>query len=165
MKGITGAGHCEDDSDVDQVTAPGHAVHGATFQRRHEGEWGDVGWYTTTQAEADDFYFNENGGIRDVVAVEPRANISVGEPICFYGRGSNHRDCSLEVENPNVFCGIGPQKLVQMNGDITEGGDSGGPWYFGLTAFGGHKGNCFSKSSFSLAALFDEALDVTVVKN
>lgn len=159
VRGVTGAGHCD---GIDQINHPGHGVHAAAEQLRHVGEWGDVGWYTTAEAEADDFYADEFNNIRDVAAVEPRANIAIGEAICVYGRASNMRNCSLVVENPNVFCGIGAQKLVQMNGDVTMVGDSGGGWSFGGTAYGGHKGNCFDKSSFSVADLFDEALGVVV---
>ena len=45
---------------------------------------------------------------------------------------------------------------------MTLGGDSGGGWSLGNKAYGGHKGLCFSKSSFSVADLFDEALGVVV---
>lgn len=159
VRGVTGAGHCD---GIDQINHPGHGVHAAVQKQLHVGEWGDVGWYTTAELEVDDFYADEFNNIRDVAAVEPRANIAVGEFVCVYGRASNHRDCSLKVENPNVFCGIGPQKLVQMNGDVTDPGDSGGGWSFNFTAYGGHKGNCFNKSSFSVADLFDEALGVAV---
>ena len=162
VRGVTGAGHCE---NIDGINHPGVGIHAAVEQQRHVGEWGDVGWYTTAQAEADDFYADQNNNIRDVTGVEPRANIAIGEGICFFGRASNNRNCTLEVENPNVFCGIGPQKLAQMNGDVTDPGDSGGGWSFGGTAYGGHKGNCFSKSSFSVADLFDEALGVRVSVN
>lgn len=159
VRGVTGAGHC---SGIDQINHPGHGVHAAFFQAEHIGQWGDVEWYTTGEFEADDFYADEFNNIRDVAAVEPRANIAIGEAICVYGRASNHRDCSLEVENPDVFCGFPQQKLVQMNGAVTIGGDSGGGWSFGGTAYGGHFGFCFNKSSFSVADLFDEALGVAV---
>jgi hypothetical protein len=156
VRGVTGAGHC---GGIDQINHPGHGV------QEHIGQWGDVEWYTTNEAEADDFYADEFNNIRDVAAVEPRANIAIGEAICFYGRASNHRDCSLTVENPNVWCPFGPEKLVQMNGDVTIGGDSGGGWSFGNTAYGGHYGDCWNKSSFTVADLFDEALGVAVAVN
>ena len=159
VRGVTGAGHC---SGIDQINHPGHGVHAAFFQAEHIGQWGDVEWYTTNELEADDFYADEFNNIRDVAAVEPRANIAIGEAICVYGRASNHRDCSLVVENPDVFCGFPQQKLVQMNGAVTIGGDSGGGWSFNFTAYGGHFGLCFNKSSFSVADLFNEALGVAV---
>lgn len=160
VRGVTGAGHCD---GIDQINHPGHGVHAAAWKAEHVGQWGDVEWYTTAEFEADDFYADEFNTIRDVAAVEPRANIAVGETICVYGRASNHRDCSLEVENPDVFCGFPQQKLVQMNGAVTIGGDSGGGWSFNFTAYGGHFGLCFNKSSFSVADLFDEALGVAVL--
>jgi streptogrisin C len=160
VRGVTGAGHCP--AGVNQINHPGHGVHAAFFQQEHVGQWGDIEWYTTNEFEADDFYADEFNNIRDVAGIEPRANIAVGETVCVYGRASNHRDCSLEVENPDVFCGFPQQKLVQMNGTVTIGGDSGGGWSFNFTAYGGHFGLCFGKSSFSVADLFDEALGVAV---
>lgn len=160
VRGVTGAGHCP--AGIDQINHPGHGVHPAFFRQEHVGQWGDVEWYTTNEFEPDDFYADEFNNIRDVAAVEPRANIAVGEFICVYGRASNHRDCSLKVENPDVFCGFPQQRLVQMNGAVTIGGDSGGGWSFNFTAYGGHYGLCWGKSSFSVADLFDEALGVAV---
>ncbi len=32
--------------------------------------------------------------------------------------------------------------MVLMNGDVAEGGDSGGPWYWNNTAVGVHHGAC-----------------------
>lgn len=162
VRGVSTAGHCLD--NVDQISHPGHGVHAAVAQQGHVGEWGDVEWLTTGEAEADDFYADE-ATIRDVSAVALRATISINEPICFYGRASNERNCTLIVENPNVFCGIGPQKLVQMNGAVAIGGDSGGGWSWGGTAYGSHKGKCWSKDSFSVADLYDEALGVFVPIN
>jgi len=160
VRGVTGAGHCP--AGIDQINHPGHGVHATFFQQEHVGQWGDIEWYTTNEFEADDFYADEFNNIRDVAAVEPRANIAVGETICVYARASNHRDCTLEVENPDVFCGFPQQKLVQMNGAVTIDGDSGGGWSFNFTAYGGHYGRCWGKSSFSVADLFDEALGVAV---
>jgi hypothetical protein len=88
----------------------------------------------------------------------------VNEAICAYGRSSNQRDCSLEVQDASIACGA-LNRLVQMNGDTQIGGDSGGGWSFNFTAFGGHYGNCDGRDSFSVADLFDEALGVFVPIN
>lgn len=162
-RGITGAGHCFA-VGVNQIRHPDIIFHTAFFQNRHEGQWGDIGWWTTGQLEADDFYADQFNNIRDVTAVEPRANISIGESICVYGRKSNNRNCQLTVENPNLTCGA-LQRLVLMNGAVTLGGDSGGGWSTGTKAYGSHMGLCYSKSTFSVADLYDEALGVTVALN
>ncbi len=161
VRGVTGAGHC---AGVDRIRHPSIVWHTAVATLGHVGQWGDVGWFTTSLNEADDFYADQFNEIRDVTAVEPRANISVGESICVYGRASNSRNCQLRVENPNVYCGV-PQKLVQMNGEVTINGDSGGGWSTGTKAYGSTVGTCFNKDSFSVADLYDEALGVAVALN
>lgn len=159
-RGISGAAHC---FYVDEVYHPGHGYHVAYEQAAHEGQWGDVEWYTTAYAEADDFYADAST-IRDVSAVEPRASISVNEYICAYGRSSNNRDCLLRVRDVSVASGS-VNRLVQMNGNTQISGDSGGGWSFDNRAYGAHFGNCGSYDCFSVAALFDEALGIFVPTN
>lgn len=156
-RGISGAGHCD---AVNAVVHPGHGNHATTFQAAHEGQWGDVEWYTTVQAEADDFYASA-GVVRDVSSVEAAAAIALNEAICVYGRASNQADCTLSVSDVSIACGP-LDRLVQMDGDTQIGGDSGGPWYFGNKAYGGHYGNCGARDSFSKASFFDEAIGVFV---
>lgn len=160
-RGISGADHC---ISVDQVSHanPPHN-HATAWQNGHAGQWGDVEWYTTNQAEADDFYADV-GLIRDVAAVEPRAAIAVNESICVFGWASFDRDCSLDVLDASIACGA-LDRLVQMDGDTQIGGDSGGGWSFNFTAYGGHFGNCGGLDSFSVADLFDEALGIFVPVN
>lgn len=158
LRGISGAGHC---NGITKVTHPGEGDHDLTFQAQHEGQWGDVEWYTSTVFEPDDFY-SDATTIRDVGAVEARWNISVGESICGYGRASNVRDCTLDVNNNNLACGH-LSRMVEMNGEALVPGDSGGGWSFGVTAYGAHYGNCGSNDMFSVADLFDEAIGVSVL--
>lgn len=164
--GISSAGHC---TGIDQVNHPGHGLHALTFQGEHRGQWGDVEWYSSAEPEPDDFY-SDAANIRDVAAVEPRANIVVNESICFYGRSSNSRDCSLRVQDVSQACtneGVFNDRLVMMNGrGVAIGGDSGGGFSFGNTAFGSVKGLCapnfLNNLTFSVADLYDEAIGVRV---
>lgn len=160
--GVTTAGHC---SGINQIADPAGPVHSLTFQREHRGAWGDVQWHTSNQDEIAVF-FADATTTREVNAVEARANISVGESVCQYGRASNDRDCSLEVVDVSQACtddGITHDRLVEMNGDTGIPGDSGGGWSFGTRAYGGHWGNCGDgHETWSVADLFDEALGVTV---
>lgn len=163
--GITTAGHCR---GIDQVNHPGHGLHDLTFKNQHEGQWGDIEWHWSNVLEPDDFYADAVT-IRDVFNVEPRANIAVNEPVCLYGRSTNFRNCTLEVQDVSQACtneGVFNDRLVMMNGVAGKGGDSGGGWSFGGTAFGSHKGRCgpdfVDRSVWSVADLFDEALSVDV---
>jgi hypothetical protein len=58
-----------------------------------------------------------------------------------------------------------------MNDDEADVGDSGGPWYYGQTAYGYHQGSVglgcgflglFSCDVWSRASYIDEALNVSV---
>lgn len=108
--------------------------------------------------------------IRDVAAVEPRANIVVNESVCFYGRSSNQRDCSLRVQDVSqsrTNNGVFNDRLVLMKGaGVAIGGDSGGGFSFGNTAFGSMKGFCQpnfpTRIAWSVADLYDEAIGVRV---
>jgi streptogrisin C len=53
-------------------------------------------------------------------------------------------------------------RLVRMNGGFLIGGDSGGGWSYGNTAYGAPFGSCDGLDSWSLADLFDEALGIWV---
>ncbi|MEE8525355.1 MAG: hypothetical protein V3T72_15570 [Thermoanaerobaculia bacterium] len=126
--GLTTAGHC---TGINQINHPGHGIHTLSHVAEHRGVWGDIEWKTSTQVEPDDFYATATS-IRDVAAVEPRANITVGEAICVYGRSSNSRDCSDTVFRTSISCtnsGVFNDRLVAMNTTRTTiGGDSGGGW-------------------------------------
>jgi hypothetical protein len=163
--GVSTAGHC---AGINEIVHPGDGVHGWTFQAQHRGVWGDVQWGSTAQPEPDDFY-SDADTIRDVTAIEARSNISVNESVCVYGRSSDDRDCSLEVQDVSQSCtnsGVTNNRLVLMNGDTQVPGDSGGGWSLGTKAYGSHKGQCKpdfpNRETFSVAALYDEALGVRV---
>ncbi len=55
-----------------------------------------------------------------------------------------------------------------MNTREAADGDSGGPWYYGTTAYGIHHGDCYSYAGvpendcFSHITYFDEALGPSV---
>jgi len=164
ITGVTGAGHC---TGVDEVYHPGHGLHALTWRAQHRGEYGDIEWYTSGVNDPDDFYADE-GLIRDVSGVEQRSEISVDEPVCFFGRTSDDRDCSLEVHKTSVACtndGVFNDRLVMMNGrGVAELGDSGGGFSFGNTAYGSVKGWCEPEEwlTFSVASLYDQALNISV---
>lgn len=159
--GVTTAGHC---TGINQIREDGVGTWALTHQAQHRGQWGDVEWKTSGHLEPARFYASA-GTLRDTNSLEARANISVNESICVYGRFSNDRDCSLDVEDVSVGCtvdGVWNGRLVQMDGRAVVQGDSGGGWSFGTRAYGSTKGWCGGLDVFSVADLYDEALGVTV---
>jgi streptogrisin C len=174
--GVTTAGHCD---GINEIVEPGVGVHPLIPWTQHRGPWGDVEWKTSLHMEPPAahmehpaaFYASDTE-VRAVAAVEPRANITVGEAICVYGRSSNSPDCSHTVYRTSISCtnnGVFNDRLMAMHAkNTTVPGDSGGPWYFNFTAYGSHKGGCtidgVMRNVFSVADLYDEALGVTVRK-
>ena len=166
VTGVTTAGHC---TGVDEIVEPGVGVHALTHQAEHRGQWGDVEWKTSAHIEPAQFYASSTD-LREVNSLEARANISVGESVCVYGRASDSRNCGLTVFRTSVSCtvnGVFNDRLVAMNGTATTNGDSGGGWTFGTRAYGSTKGRCTfdgaSRNVWSVADLYDEALGVTVL--
>ncbi len=161
--GVTTAGHCSHPKS--NIVAPGEG--NPTFVDEHRGSFGDVEWYTTNHFEPAEFYATATAR-RATLTIEAIASISQGESICQYGRSSNDRDCSLDVDRINQVCtngGVTNRRLVLMDGDTGIPGDSGGGWSFSNRAYGGHKGNCADvpgQEVFSAAAHFPVALGVTV---
>jgi streptogrisin C len=162
--GVTTAGHC---TGINQIVHPfwfWTVTHALVHQNQHRGQWGDIEWKTSNTNEDPRFYASSNE-VRDVLSIEPRASISVGESICFYGRSSNSRDCSFDVESISVSCtvsGVFNNRLVRMDGNSAIGGDSGGGWSWNNRAYGSVKGICGGGAVFSVADLYDEAIGVTV---
>jgi hypothetical protein len=161
IRGITTAGHCSDINKVwDHIGGYWHTYFKAG---EHQGNWGDVEWGTTAEAERDDFHASYSE-IRDVSGVKSAATFGVGEFICFWGWGSQAKNCTTQVLNVSINCGsLG--HIVQMDEGFTLGGDSGGPWYYGTRAYGGHFGLCSGLSSFTKADYFDEAIGASVALN
>lgn len=162
--GIATAGHCPNGMTHENMS--GETEVDLTFRSGHVGQWGDFQWHTSTDTEPDNFYW-DSGDLRDVSA---RANPSDDQTICRYGR-TTARECDTvdDLSTCVTVDGVEACRLVRMNSDEAEGGDSGGPWYSGNTAYGFHKGqtSCgFLWAStcdvWSRVTYIDDALGVTV---
>lgn len=157
-RGISTAGHCGDSQSDDGVAL--------TFQAQHVGDHGDFQWHTGSQSMPNDFY----AGTASVTETDRRSVTSVGAPVvdqslCKNG-ATNHQDCQ-EVRNIGV-CYDDKCNLVQMGARLAAGGDSGGPVYWGNTAYGLHQGWMYDpafpadRDLFSRADRLPDALSVSI---
>lgn len=155
--GVVIAQHCYPEN---RISSSNYVM---TFRDGHYGAYGDVGYYTTNTTEIAEFY-SATDDRRAVLAVEPIGSLSEGETVCRFGRGSGNRNCSAEIEDVSQACD-NLSRMVLMNADVSNPGDSGGPWFHGNRAYGAHHGECGSQSAhdaFSAAARFEAAIDVIV---
>ena len=156
-RGISTAGHCGDSQTDDGSSL--------TFKDDYEGRYGDFQWHTGTQTATDDFYAGDDSSTeadsRDVSSVECPV---VGQTLCRNGKVS-HKDCQ-KVRKLGV-CNGSRCNLVQMGSHLSADGDSGGPVYWGNTAYGIHQGMVydpwpFPREVFSRADLIDDAMGISI---
>jgi len=128
-RGIATAAHC---SDVQYMYEWLH------FVNAHHGTWGDVQWHTSTSYEYDDFWSGNSQdydvNLRDVNA---RGNAVEGQSLCRNGK-TTYKECDTVYQLNH--CSSGVCHLTAMHNDEASGGDSGGPWFYGNTAYGIHQG-------------------------
>lgn len=97
---------------------------------------GDVQWHSSSGATLANFYISSSTR-RPVYAT---ANPVDGAIYCRYGRTTGNYCDQVYLLNRcrGSYCG-----LVAMFERFASGGDSGGPWYSGYTAFGVHSGGLY----------------------
>ena len=106
---------------------------------------------------------SDASGDRTVTAV---ANAPINSTVCHWGQTSGYSCSSVadtntcEVLSGDQYCG-----LDVTDDDVSSGGDSGGPWFFGNTARGGHTGASSSASYFTRISRVQQDLDAAVLQN
>ena len=161
--GIITAGHC---TSLDQFEEEGVSLYGITWRSEVFNASGDVEYHTTSHVEYDDFYAQSGAAnIRDVTGIKT-TNTMVGSAVCFYGRASNVRTCNHEVEAVDVNVVVDGTPVgdqARASNDSAIGGDSGGGWSVGNTAWGvqsSHDNN--DNSYFTPVQQAQTALGVTI---
>lgn len=158
--GIATAGHCGNAQSDDGSTL--------TFKYDYQNIQGDFQWHTGPKSLFDNFY----AGSSTTTETAERDVSSVGSPVvgqylCRNGKTS-HKDCQ-DVRKLNV-CHSVYCNLVQMDADLSDGGDSGGPVFYANTAYGLHQGwhldpVPFPRDLFSRADRIDNAMSVNIRTN
>lgn len=161
VRGVATAGHCSDAQSDD-----GSAL---TFRGQHQGVNGDFQWHTGPKIATDDFYAGSSAAtevdLRDVSSIGAPV---VGQSLCKNG-ATAYKSCQ-EVRLLNV-CSGSVCNLVQMGARLAAPGDSGGPIYWGETAYGLHQGWMydpawpFDRDLFSRADRILTAIGVSIATN
>ncbi|WP_130413347.1 hypothetical protein [Xylanimonas ulmi] len=160
-RGIATAGRCGNSQGDDGYTL--------TSRGGHQGTHGDFQWHTGGATHSDDFYAGTatvtETTLRDVSG---SGAPTVGQTPCKNG-ATNHASCQ-EVRKLGD-CRDSMCNLVQMGARLAAGGDSGGPIYWGNTAYGLHSGRRydpvapFDRDQFARADRIDDALGIYIATN
>ncbi|WP_146752363.1 MULTISPECIES: S1 family peptidase [unclassified Actinomyces] len=134
--GLLTAGHCQNDLTVDQ----GNRLYSATKEKRHLN--GDMQWHRAREAVNGRFRY-QWGTYR---AVKAHPVLKVGTKVCRFGATTgNGTGCTTVVyvsacitySDEGEYC-----KLAMTDSHTgSKDGDSGGPWFYGNSAYGIHSGS------------------------
>ena len=152
-RGLATAGHC---NNSQTYTPTGTSL---AYYAVYMGWWGDVQWHTSISLTfQDDFYYTASYR-RDVSGT---AMPTEGQWLCRYGYVSGNQCDRVYQLN---HCSGSICHLTAMHNDEASGGDSGGPWYSGNTAYGLHQGWKIwfgSRDVFTPVRYIDDALGIYV---
>lgn len=171
-EGVLTASHCEGINKVDWNDTSGGIVdtYSAPFvdETLPEGTWGDIEWHTTGHHEYGEFWATHSQK-RGVFGRIANVNIDVNDNVCRYGRESQNQDCGT-VTNTSINTSftwngqaVTTLDLVEVKDILTQGGDSGGPYYLSQTAWGIHQGTLLTgRRAFSKVQNAEFAFSVTI---
>lgn len=138
-EGIASAGHCPNNERLGH-----HPSVALTLMDEKDGQSADAQWYKTPGLNDEKiFQYNPDGSTRSVTSRVDRVNMSIGGLACIYGKTSGYGCSTIAAKNydPDMGGSAYNATWIRMNEDITQQGDSGGPWFVGNAAYGIHTGD------------------------
>lgn len=106
-----------------------------TRRARHQGSSGDLAWFSRGAFTAARTFYNDWQRKR---YVDNRSGMpSTGTRICKFGMTTSATCSTVRTRDATITSAdITYRHMVIMNGGGVRPGDSGGPWYYGGTAYG-----------------------------
>lgn len=152
-KGITTSAHCGNSQSHD-----GKAL---SFVSERQGGSYDIQWHDRSGATFNATFWDGDSH-RNVTGTRSRSNQSVGDYVCKYGKTTGYTCGYIETTS---YCYDGACTWIRVGRDgynLSEGGDSGGPWFNGGTAFGSHTLGIGDDSAY-MAVNYFGGISVSVV--
>ena len=137
-KGIAMAAHCSNTQSYSGTSLPYKA---GNISGAYDIQWHSAPGFTVTNK----IRTTTGGGTRSITATRSRANQTVGYYVCKYGKTTGYT-CGYISSKSYNWDNKGSSTYIRVNNDsssypnLSEGGDSGGPWFNSSTAFGTHVG-------------------------
>lgn len=158
-KGITTAGHCSNSKSYNGVNLP--------FQ---SGTWWgsyDVQWHTTPGFTVRNLIYDGTYN-RYIYSTKHRNNQALNTFVCKYGKATG-KTCGFIIDknytSSNTPSSSATWIRVHRDGvNLSSGGDSGGPWFVGNTAYGTQSGG-IGNDAFYMAINYIDILGLTVLTN
>ncbi|HEX6912656.1 MAG TPA: S1 family peptidase [Longimicrobium sp.] len=128
-RGVSTAGHCGNSQ-----TLSGYALtfRGEAYSGSYDIQWHNASGHTYPNT------IKVGSGTRSITATRSRTSQTVGSQVCKQGKTTGYTCGTI---NTISYCASGACTWVRVAGNgvnLSEGGDSGGPWFSGNTAYGSH---------------------------
>lgn len=152
VEGVATAGHCWDNQRIQH-----HSDVALEWVNEKVGDNQDVQWYKTPNLDdKKEIRYADWGGTRPINSRTGRDAMFVGENVCKYGMKSGDGCGQIKGRSfdPDDITGTNMYSatFIRMENVDTQGGDSGGPWYSGYSAYGFHKGSSFANRDMGIPA-------------
>lgn len=136
--GITTAGHCDDTYSYQNRSLPYQA---GQFSGAVDAQWHTAPGLRPVNRVFDAQYDSTTPYYRHITATKTRSQQVVGEFVCKYGITTGYTCGNITSTNytPSSYVPGATADYVWVDSttqDQAEGGDSGGPWFSGETAYG-----------------------------
>jgi hypothetical protein len=128
-RGVSTAGHCGNSQ-----TLSGYALtfRGEAYSGSYDVQWHNASGHTYPNT------IKVSSGTRSITGTRSRGSQTVGSQVCKQGRTTGYTCGTISTTS---YCASGACTWVRVAGNgtnLSEGGDSGGPWFSGNTAYGSH---------------------------
>jgi hypothetical protein len=128
-RGVSTAGHCGNSQ-----TLSGYALtfRGEAYSGSYDVQWHNASGHTYPNT------IKVSSGTRSITGTRSRASQTVGSQVCKQGKTTGYTCGTISTTS---YCASGACTWVRVAGNgvnLSEGGDSGGPWFSGNTAYGSH---------------------------
>lgn len=130
-RGVSTSGHCGNSQTLSGValTLRGEAYSGSYDIQWHNASSGSHTYTNTIKV---------GSATRAITGTRARTSQTVGSQVCKQGRTTGYTCGTISTIS---YCASGACTWVRVAGNgtnLSEGGDSGGPWFSGNTAYGSH---------------------------
>lgn len=128
-RGVSTAGHCGNSQ-----TLSGYALtfRGEAYSGSYDIQWHNASGHSYPNT------IKVSTGTRSITGTRSRTSQTVGSQVCKQGKTTGYTCGTISTIS---YCASGACTWVRVAGNgtnLSEGGDSGGPWFSGNTAYGSH---------------------------
>lgn len=151
-RGVSTAGHCGNSQSL--------SGYSLTFRTEAYSGSYDIQWHTASGHTFPNT-IKVGSSTRSITGTRSRAYQTVGSQVCKQGKTTGYTCGTISTTS---YCASGACTWVRVAGNgvnLSEGGDSGGPWFSGNTAYGSHTYGIGDDSAY-MAVNYFSGISVTI---